>query len=116
MHKLAVNRRVQKTPREEMAFDDSLPLVLTHLDIHPGNIVIDPSGRPWLIDWEYAGFYPKWFEYSAIVQSWALRGGPSWKQGGRWTRWIAGVIAGFYVKQSKFLESITWALYNGYMM
>jgi thiamine kinase len=30
-------------------------LVFCHHDLHPLNLVWDRSGRPWLVDWEYAG-------------------------------------------------------------
>lgn len=36
---------------------------LTHLDVHPGNIIVDEKNMEFvtLIDWESAGFYPHWF-------------------------------------------------------
>ncbi|KAI9065494.1 kinase-like protein, partial [Trametes sanguinea] len=43
-------------------FDDSQPLVLTHGDLNLRNILVGEDGRPWLIDWGEAGFYPPWFE------------------------------------------------------
>ncbi|KAI9747513.1 MAG: hypothetical protein M4579_007448 [Chaenotheca gracillima] len=41
-------------------------LVFTHHDLAPRNIFLDPSGRLWLLDWDYAGFYPRYFEYAAM--------------------------------------------------
>ncbi|GLB36840.1 putative choline/ethanolamine kinase [Lyophyllum shimeji] len=79
MHKLDVNRRVTKYPPESqrMAFDSSLPLVLTHLDLHPNNVIVGDDGRVWLIDWETAGFYPQWFEYASMRAGWDILG--RWK-------------------------------------
>ncbi|MCJ1259908.1 hypothetical protein MMC24_007747 [Lignoscripta atroalba] len=36
--------------------------VFTHHDLAPRNILLDPSGKLWLLDWDYAGFYPSYFE------------------------------------------------------
>ena len=91
-----------------MTFDASLPLVLTHLDLHPGNIIVGDDGRVWLIDWEHAGFYPQWFEYASMVDEWDFLG--------RWERWVLGFIAGFYERQLQFIGSIGWALNTGVLL
>ena len=42
MHKLDVNQNIKKSPTENIAFDSELlPLVLTHLDLSPCNVIID---------------------------------------------------------------------------
>ncbi|KAG6831991.1 hypothetical protein H0H93_013612, partial [Arthromyces matolae] len=41
--------------------DSSQPLVLTHNDLHLGNIILGDDGRLWIIDWAWAGYHPKWF-------------------------------------------------------
>lgn len=43
------------------------PLFFTHNDLHMRNVILGHDGRVWLIDWEYAGFYPKSFEYATMV-------------------------------------------------
>ena len=110
MHKLEVNRRITKFPPDSwrMTFDSSLPLVLTHLDIHPNNIIIGDDGRVWLIDWEFAGFYPQWFEYTSMRDAWDILG--------KWKVWILGFMAGFYEKQLRFIASISWALNTGVIL
>ncbi|KAM5434563.1 hypothetical protein MferCBS31731_006665 [Microsporum ferrugineum] len=46
-------------------------LVLTHQDIAPRNLILDPKGKVWLIDWGDAGIYPEGFEYAALaVRRW----------------------------------------------
>lgn len=97
---------MRKTPKEDITFDSSMPLVLTHLDLHPQNLIVSPDGRLWVVDWEFAGFYPQWFEYYEMM------GGAPWDILGRgcWKRWIVGFIAGFYQKQAAFLDGIDWAL------
>ncbi|KAM5499618.1 hypothetical protein McanMca71_006192 [Microsporum canis] len=42
-------------------------LVLTHQDIAPRNLILDPKGKVWLIDWGDAGIYPEGFEYAALA-------------------------------------------------
>ncbi|KAH9855700.1 kinase-like domain-containing protein [Lenzites betulinus] len=110
MHKLEVNRRIRNYPPAEdpMTFDASMPLVLTHLDIHPRNVLLSDDGRVWLIDWELAGFYPQWFEYIAMCGSWDIFG--------RWQIWALGLIAGFYERQRRFMASIGWALTTGILL
>jgi len=53
-------------PSRKELFDDSSPLVLTHQDINPRNIIVGEDGRLWMIDWAWAGYYPLWFEYVAM--------------------------------------------------
>ncbi|THH26460.1 hypothetical protein EUX98_g7728 [Antrodiella citrinella] len=52
------------TPQE--AFDSSRPLVLTHSDLIPRNIVVGDDGHLWLIDFGWAGFFPVWWEFAAM--------------------------------------------------
>lgn len=37
-------------------------LVFTHGDLHQGNLILGDDGRLWVIDWDYAGFYPRSLE------------------------------------------------------
>jgi thiamine kinase-like enzyme len=48
-------------------FDDSRPLVFTHGDLSMRNIIYGKDGRIWLVDLGMSGFYPRWFEYIAMV-------------------------------------------------
>jgi len=41
----------------------SLPAVLTHADLHTGNILVRNGSIAAIIDWEGAGFFPRWTEY-----------------------------------------------------
>ena len=38
------------------------PLVFTHADLGPTNIVLSEDGVLWIIDWATCGFYPRWIE------------------------------------------------------
>lgn len=39
------------------------PIVLSHADLSPRNIIIKDGQLKALLDWEYAGWYPKYWEY-----------------------------------------------------
>jgi aminoglycoside phosphotransferase (APT) family kinase protein len=64
-HKLDICERykqaIEGTPRFKFH-----KLVLTHQDITPRNLILDKSGRVWLIDWAHAGAYPPGFERAAL--------------------------------------------------
>jgi hypothetical protein len=67
-HKLDVSKRGGRAPLDAQQFDSTWPLVFTHQDLHPRNFMLDRTGRLWIIDWEWAGFYPIWFEYSGMLR------------------------------------------------
>lgn len=41
-------------------------LVFSHLDIAPRNLMIDDTGKLWLIDWAFAGAFPVGFEQAVV--------------------------------------------------
>ncbi|KAH6640646.1 kinase-like domain-containing protein [Chaetomium tenue] len=41
------------------------PPVLTHGDLHPGNIMVSGDRVTGIIDWEFAGWYPHYWEYTS---------------------------------------------------
>jgi len=109
MHKLDVNRNVKKSPQGSISFDSSFPLVLTHLDLSPRNVIIDDNSQIWLIDWEHAGFYPQWFEHTAMCNA-------GWEIFGRWEGLVIGFIAGWYERQTSFVSQIGWAIHTGHLL
>lgn len=50
-------------PRE---YEIAEPLVFTHNDLNMRNIILGHDGLVWLIDWDWAGFYPRSFEFLAM--------------------------------------------------
>ncbi|KAI0668279.1 kinase-like domain-containing protein [Trametes maxima] len=108
MHKMDVNRRFMKYPPHPMTFDSSMPLVLSHMDLFASNIILGDDGKVWFIDWEFAGFYPQWFEYATMREGWHILG--------RWQKWIVGFMAGFYEQQLHFISSVAWALNLGILL
>ncbi|KAJ9413684.1 hypothetical protein QL093DRAFT_2487609 [Fusarium oxysporum] len=41
-------------------------IVFTHHDLAPRNIILDHKNQLWLIDWDCAGFYPRFFEHAGM--------------------------------------------------
>lgn len=41
--------------------------VFTHADLHPSNILIDRGRLSGIVDWECAGFYPEYWEYTKLM-------------------------------------------------
>jgi aminoglycoside phosphotransferase (APT) family kinase protein len=104
--RLEVTRRYYKGPSDAPPFDDTMPLVFTHLDLHLGNIILGTDGKIWIIDWEVAGFYPQWFEYASMMRG-QNDNPPCWDK-------VVPYIVGNYEKQALFIRVIVPALLDGY--
>ena len=79
-------------------------LVFTHHDLAARNIILHPSGKLWVIDWDYAGWYPRCFEYAAMHFSINPQGWDRWACI-RWNLfcWLAG---GFYDQDARVLNTV----------
>lgn len=103
--------RKAKVAATQVSVDSKKPIppvtqsfVLTHHDLAPRNLLLDSFGQLWLLDWDYAGFYPIYFEYASmqnfhIPQEWGLFTRL------RWTlfSWIA---VGRYERDARVLRQI----------
>ena len=61
-------------------FLDSIPIVLTHADLHPSNIILSPGPSPRVIaviDWHQSGWYPAYWEYCKA--RWTSKIGEEWE-------------------------------------
>ncbi|KAG8411156.1 hypothetical protein J3459_016601 [Metarhizium acridum] len=105
---ISIRHEIKKTTIQhshclKRTFSGERPFVFTHHDLSPRNIMLDPSGQLWLIDWDYAGFYPEFFEYAGmhnfIPTGWDKFSLLRW----RLLAWIAG---GLYDKKARLLEVI----------
>lgn len=78
--------------------------VLTHHDLAPRNIILAPSGQLWLLDWDFAGFYPIYFEYAGMQNFFVP---PNWGFFGR-LRWalFSWIAVGRYEEHARLLRSI----------
>ena len=46
------------------------PYVLTHCDLNLGNIIIKDGRLAGMLDWEFAAYYPVWYEYVSASWGW----------------------------------------------
>jgi len=58
------SRTMQKALAElRSMMPHALPAVLTHADLHQGNILVRNGNIAAIIDWEGSGFFPRWAEH-----------------------------------------------------
>ncbi|MCP8686760.1 phosphotransferase [Marinobacterium sedimentorum] len=62
----ALQQLVVRAARE-LALLPEIPRVLTHHDLHPGNLCLS-EGALVVVDWEYAALGSAWFDAAALVQ------------------------------------------------
>ncbi|KAF3937472.1 hypothetical protein ABW19_dt0210158 [Dactylella cylindrospora] len=81
------------------------PLVFVHHDLAPRNMLVDPFGNLWLIDWDFAGWYPEYFEYAKMNHFTPTKEWNKWT----WWKWklFYRIAVGWrYRKESKVMWSI----------
>ncbi|KAE9410749.1 hypothetical protein BT96DRAFT_237017 [Gymnopus androsaceus JB14] len=88
-------------------FDDlnSSPLVMTHQDLNPRNIIVSESGRIWIVDWEKVGYYPPWFEY--VTMDGQMKFDDNYIMYDNWIPFICGP----YFPQLRWLLKMSTGLY-----
>ncbi|KAK4041478.1 hypothetical protein C8A01DRAFT_14777 [Parachaetomium inaequale] len=100
-HNLVSFRQESKKTPEEHRESCLLPrtpekgFVFVHHDLAPRNIMLENiTGKLWLVDWDYAGFYPAYFEHAAMHN---FIPPPEWSWFSRW-RWrlFAWIATGLY--------------------
>ncbi|KAG8696932.1 hypothetical protein FRC08_006837 [Ceratobasidium sp. 394] len=109
-HKLEVCQRMGQAPPNAPRFDNSWPLVFTHGDISPRNVIISGDGTVFLIDWGCSGFFPVWHEYVCMRSDCGSHELPSgWQYAVPW-------IAGWYYRMLAQISMVSWAIVVGYLM
>lgn len=84
-------------------FDDSAPLVFTHQDLNMRNLIVGDDGRLWVIDFGWAGWYPRWFEYVAMKKQAENEESVTKRKEPLWDAFIPFVCDPYY-KQERWLE------------
>lgn len=46
------------------------PYVLTHCDLNLGNLIVREGALVGILDWEFAAYYPIWYEYVSASWGW----------------------------------------------
>ncbi|RDB23608.1 hypothetical protein Hypma_009135 [Hypsizygus marmoreus] len=74
------------------AFSDDAPIVFTHADLHPGNIIMSPTSIEviGIVDWHGSGWYPDFWEY--IKAFWTV----DWTSKDDWKDYIGHFIQPAY--------------------
>jgi aminoglycoside phosphotransferase (APT) family kinase protein len=109
-HKLDVSQRMKKAPLDAPRFDNLSPVVFTHQDLCPRNILLGRNGKVYVLDWEVSGFYPAWFEYASMVSTHRSES-PLWDF---LIPWISHTISIRARKRIvEYMRNIGWALTIG---
>ncbi|KAI0795832.1 kinase-like domain-containing protein [Abortiporus biennis] len=109
--KLAMSSRFfgrPKSPADARPFNASSPLVFTHQDLCLRNIMIGDDATIYILDWEWAGFYPEWFEYAGMKRR-------EDREPRLW-RWCIPWMAGFHEKLFRRLCRVGWVLNTGFLL
>jgi len=70
-------------PRPDLIFSPS-EHILVHQDLAPRNMILDPTGNLWIIDWGFSGYYPAFMEYLGMD---AVSAGADWFRAHTWASW-----------------------------
>lgn len=62
-----LNHKVDISHGSAEEFSENYRLVFTHQDLAPRNFILDKTKQLWIIDWEFAGWYPAYFEYACVA-------------------------------------------------
>jgi thiamine kinase-like enzyme len=76
--------------------------VLCHHDLHPCNVVWDRTGRPWIVDWEYAGLGDAAIDLASFASQHGLTAHAR-------ARLLRHYVAAGGVADAERLELATWA-------
>lgn len=69
------NEQIARGCREDLAqafpnaHAQEHPVVFTHADLFPSNILVDAGRLSGIVDWQFAGFYPAYWEYTKAMRS-----------------------------------------------
>ncbi|KAF8954513.1 kinase-like domain-containing protein [Flammula alnicola] len=106
-NRLLVMQKYRKEGLQCSPFDDTGPLVFTHMDLHPRNFIMGDDGQLWVIDWEDAGWYPPWFE-AASMQLFVKTHPDAPSSWANWIPFIAGSCEA--PGQLPFIRAIAYSL------
>lgn len=110
--KLGIAKKHQKAQLSTPEFDETHPLVFTHFDLRPENLILGKDNQLWLIDFGQSGFFPTPFEYVGMYPLWWLV-----LKNQLLMKLISRVVAGGYARYyQRMYVAIEWVLWRGYMV
>ncbi|GKZ22967.1 hypothetical protein AbraIFM66951_001488 [Aspergillus brasiliensis] len=76
--------------------------VFTHGDLRHRNIMVDNENITGIVDWEFSGWYPEYWEFSRALSVW------QWQND--WTEYLAQVLEPYYAEYAvySFLTETLW--------
>jgi len=99
-------RAVQKC--DMSSFTASGPLVFSHQDLCLRNILLGDDDVLYVLDWEWAGFYPEWLELAGMTrysdQPWSFR------------IFIPFICGSSHTENLKRLAAAGWAIHVGFLL
>ncbi|KAI1929758.1 hypothetical protein LOZ12_006886 [Ophidiomyces ophidiicola] len=87
---------------KEFLSQHHVPLVFTHQDLAPRNIIVDDRCHLWLLDWDHSGWYPVYFEY-ASMQNFDVPSSWRWTDRLRW-KLFSWISVGLFPQEHRALE------------
>lgn len=67
VHKSVYGQQSRTDHTQRQYHPESQQFVFTHEDLNTRNIILGTDGKVWLIDWDWSGFYPIYFEYLTMT-------------------------------------------------
>jgi hypothetical protein len=78
--------------------------VFTHTDLHSTNILVGEDGTLALIDWERAGWYPRFWEYCCVITA------ETWEDD--WSAWVPRFLDEHLLEVGWMFKFRDWILIN----
>ncbi|KNG83796.1 hypothetical protein ANOM_007393 [Aspergillus nomiae NRRL 13137] len=77
-------------------------IVFTHGDLRPQNIMVNHGNISGIVDWEFSGWYPEYWEFSNALYVW------KWQND--WTNYLIQLLEPYYSEYAvhSFLTEVLW--------
>lgn len=100
-----------KRPEKLKVNFSNIPLVFTHQDLAPRNMMVDRHDKLWLVDWNLSGWFPPYLEYVGM-QNFVIPSTWEWFDRLRWRifTWIS--VGRDEVKRNAIRSGHYWSVYS----
>ncbi|KJR83219.1 uncharacterized protein SPSK_04516 [Sporothrix schenckii 1099-18] len=90
--------------RIQHAFMHDHGIVLTHNDLCPRNILVRGATVVAILDWEFSGFFPEYWEYSVLQTLWR----PGWNNVWITEGYVDRILDPYLMEVAVMLNTSTW--------